>query len=177
MVSLKEFPRALPSGASSGEGLYLTVYPSSCPNTDTIYFIALTTRVFKDKNSQWSKNVSLSATLWVSGSISWNTQFTATAGSRIYRETVTSTVFCSVQCIVLYSPLYCEVYCTVNCTLLCSVLYCTVYFALHYTVLYTVQCNVLYCIPLFSCINVVCCSITVWYIVFEQRAAVRSTAQ
>ena len=33
---LPEFPQALPSGTSSGKGLYLTVYPSSRPNTDTV---------------------------------------------------------------------------------------------------------------------------------------------
>ena len=31
-----KFPRALSSGTPSGGGLYLTVYPSSCPYTDTI---------------------------------------------------------------------------------------------------------------------------------------------
>ena len=34
---LQEFPRALPSGTSSGGGVYLMVYPSSRPNTDTVY--------------------------------------------------------------------------------------------------------------------------------------------
>ena len=29
-------PSALPSGTPSGEGVYLTVYPSSCPNMDTV---------------------------------------------------------------------------------------------------------------------------------------------
>ena len=29
--------RPSPLGVSSGEGLYLTMYPSSCPNTDTIF--------------------------------------------------------------------------------------------------------------------------------------------
>ena len=33
---LQKFPWALPSGTSSGKGLYLTVYPSSHPNTDRI---------------------------------------------------------------------------------------------------------------------------------------------
>ena len=33
---LQEFPRASPSGTPSGKGLYLTVYPSSRPITDTI---------------------------------------------------------------------------------------------------------------------------------------------
>ena len=33
---LQEFPWALPSGAPSGKGLYLTVYPLSRPNTDTV---------------------------------------------------------------------------------------------------------------------------------------------
>ena len=28
-----------PSGTPSGGGVYFTVYPSSCPNTDTIYQI------------------------------------------------------------------------------------------------------------------------------------------
>ena len=36
-LRLQEFPRASPSGTPSGEGVYLTVYPSSRPNTDTIY--------------------------------------------------------------------------------------------------------------------------------------------
>ena len=33
---LQEFPGASPSGTPSGKGLYLTVYPSSRPNTDAI---------------------------------------------------------------------------------------------------------------------------------------------
>ena len=33
---LQEFPRALPLGTPSGQGVYLTVYPSSLPNTDTV---------------------------------------------------------------------------------------------------------------------------------------------
>ena len=33
---LKEFTRAWPSGTPSGKGLYLSVYPSSRPNTDTV---------------------------------------------------------------------------------------------------------------------------------------------
>ena len=37
---LQEFPQALPSGTPSGKGLYLTVYPFSCPNTDTVYSLA-----------------------------------------------------------------------------------------------------------------------------------------
>ena len=36
-----EFPWALPSGTPSGKGLYLTVYPSSRPNTDTVCFTKL----------------------------------------------------------------------------------------------------------------------------------------
>ena len=35
---LKEFPRAKPEGIPEGEGLYLTVYPKSSPNTDIISF-------------------------------------------------------------------------------------------------------------------------------------------
>ena len=35
-LSLKEFPRAKPEGTPEGKGLYLTVYPESSPNTDTI---------------------------------------------------------------------------------------------------------------------------------------------
>ena len=34
--TLQEFPWALPSGTPSDKGLYLTVYPSSCPNMDTV---------------------------------------------------------------------------------------------------------------------------------------------
>ena len=36
--SRSEVPLASPSGTPSGEGLYLTVYPSSCPNMDTECF-------------------------------------------------------------------------------------------------------------------------------------------
>ena len=36
-LCLQEFPRASPSGTPSGKGLYLTVYPSSRPNMDTIF--------------------------------------------------------------------------------------------------------------------------------------------
>ena len=36
-LCLQEFPWALLSGTSSGRGVYFTVYPSSCPNTDTIF--------------------------------------------------------------------------------------------------------------------------------------------
>ena len=35
-LRLQEFPRALPSGTPSGGGVYLTVHPSSFPNTDSI---------------------------------------------------------------------------------------------------------------------------------------------
>ena len=35
--SILHFPRALPSRTPLGEGLYLTIYPLSCPNKDTIY--------------------------------------------------------------------------------------------------------------------------------------------
>ena len=34
---IQEFPRASPWGTPSGEGVYLTVYPSSRPNTDTVH--------------------------------------------------------------------------------------------------------------------------------------------
>ena len=34
-LCLKEFLRAKPEGSPEGKGLYLTVYPSSRPNTDT----------------------------------------------------------------------------------------------------------------------------------------------
>ena len=33
-----ELPQALPLGTPSGGGLYLTVYPLSCPNTDTVLY-------------------------------------------------------------------------------------------------------------------------------------------
>ena len=36
-LRLQEFPRASPSGTPSVGGVYLTVYPSSRPNTDTVY--------------------------------------------------------------------------------------------------------------------------------------------
>ena len=36
-ASLQEFPKALPLGTPSDEGVYLTVYPLSHPNTDTKY--------------------------------------------------------------------------------------------------------------------------------------------
>ena len=35
-LCLQEFPRASPSGTPSGKMLYLNVYPSSRPNTDTL---------------------------------------------------------------------------------------------------------------------------------------------
>ena len=38
---LQEFPLFSPSGIPSGKGLYLTAYPSSRPNTDTVYFCIL----------------------------------------------------------------------------------------------------------------------------------------
>ena len=37
ILCFQEFPWALPSGTPSGTGLYLTVYPSSRPYTDTVY--------------------------------------------------------------------------------------------------------------------------------------------
>ena len=36
-LCLQEFPRASLSGTPSDKGLYLTVYPSSRLNTDTVY--------------------------------------------------------------------------------------------------------------------------------------------
>ena len=36
VLRLQELPPALPLGTPSGEGVYLTVYPSSRPNTDTV---------------------------------------------------------------------------------------------------------------------------------------------
>ena len=35
----KPFPRLTMLGTPSGKGLYLTVYPLSCPNTDTVIYI------------------------------------------------------------------------------------------------------------------------------------------
>ena len=35
-LCLQDFPQTLPSGTPSGNGLYLTVCPSSCPNIDTV---------------------------------------------------------------------------------------------------------------------------------------------
>ena len=37
-LCLKEFPRAKPEGTHEGEGEYLTVYPESSPNMDSISF-------------------------------------------------------------------------------------------------------------------------------------------
>ena len=34
---LQEFPRASASETPSGKGVYLTIYPSSRPNTDTVH--------------------------------------------------------------------------------------------------------------------------------------------
>ena len=39
LLHLQEFPRASPLGTPSGEGVYLTVYPSSRPNTDTVKYV------------------------------------------------------------------------------------------------------------------------------------------
>ena len=36
-LCLQEFPLALPSGTPSGKGVYLAVYLSSGPNTDTVH--------------------------------------------------------------------------------------------------------------------------------------------
>ena len=36
-VKYNPLPSGVPSGTSSCKGLYLFVYPSSCPNTDTVY--------------------------------------------------------------------------------------------------------------------------------------------
>ena len=38
-LRLRQFPWASPSGTPSDEGVYLTIYPSSCPNTDTIIYM------------------------------------------------------------------------------------------------------------------------------------------
>ena len=38
-IRLQEFSRPLPSGTPSGEGVYLTVYFFSCPNTDTVKWV------------------------------------------------------------------------------------------------------------------------------------------
>ena len=35
-IRFQDFPRASPLGTPSGEGVYLTAYPSSRPNTDTV---------------------------------------------------------------------------------------------------------------------------------------------
>ena len=37
-LRLKEFPSAKPKGTPEGEGVYLSVYPESSPNTDNISF-------------------------------------------------------------------------------------------------------------------------------------------
>ena len=55
-LRLQDFPRASPSGTPSGEGVYLTVYPSSRPNTDTkqlhmCILVAITLRSVKESNS------------------------------------------------------------------------------------------------------------------------------
>ena len=38
-VKYNPLPSGVPSGTPSGKGLYLTVYPSSRPNTDTVHII------------------------------------------------------------------------------------------------------------------------------------------
>ena len=38
-LRLQKFPRASPLGTPSDKGVYLTVFPSSRPNTDTVYTI------------------------------------------------------------------------------------------------------------------------------------------
>ena len=37
-LGLKEFPRAKPKGTPNAKGVYLTIYPELCPNTDSISF-------------------------------------------------------------------------------------------------------------------------------------------
>ena len=37
-LRLKEFPRAKPKGTPEDKGVYLTVYPESSPNIDSISF-------------------------------------------------------------------------------------------------------------------------------------------
>ena len=37
-LRLKEFPRGKPEGTLKGEGVYLTVYPESSPDMDSISF-------------------------------------------------------------------------------------------------------------------------------------------
>ena len=37
-LRLKDFPRVKTEGIPEGEGMYLTVYPESSPNTDSISF-------------------------------------------------------------------------------------------------------------------------------------------
>ena len=37
-LCLKEFLRAKPEGTPEGKGVYLTVYPESSPNTDSISY-------------------------------------------------------------------------------------------------------------------------------------------
>ena len=48
------FPWALPSVTPSGKGVYLTVYPSSCPNTDTIFspYTAIEKKLFKNRQKK-----------------------------------------------------------------------------------------------------------------------------
>ena len=56
---LQEFARASPSGTPSAKGLYLTVYPSSRPNTDTEYKNGFGKNIhFDPQLSNLSKNIS-----------------------------------------------------------------------------------------------------------------------
>ena len=51
LPSSEEFLQASPSGTHSGKGVYLTVYPSSRPNTDTVQYIIINNGILKLNSS------------------------------------------------------------------------------------------------------------------------------
>ena len=77
---LHEFPRASPLGTPSGKGLYLTVYPSSFPNTDIGLTLPFQKR-FKGEMKTLNKIFRLGADwlvwieLWKNREAVWKTVF------------------------------------------------------------------------------------------------------
>ena len=56
MVKHSHLPLGVPLGTPSDYGLYLTVYPLSRPNTDTVYLIEVGEAVVFDPKNYWTLN-------------------------------------------------------------------------------------------------------------------------
>ena len=67
----QDFPRASPSGTTSGKGVYLTVYPSSHPNKHLVFKRRQMGELEPQGIHPPGKNLSLSCNILIKGRTMW----------------------------------------------------------------------------------------------------------